>query len=66
MSFFKKPAAITVACIVIATAAQAEMSLTSSDIAEGQVLDNDQVMNGFGCDGGNLSPSLSWTGAPSV
>jgi Raf kinase inhibitor-like YbhB/YbcL family protein len=64
MSFFKKPAAITVACIVIATAAQAEMSLTSSDIAEGQVLDNDQVMNGFGCDGGNLSPSLSWTGAP--
>lgn len=64
MSIIRKFASITVACAVLAGSAQAEMSLTSTDIAEGQILDSDQVMNGFGCEGGNLSPSLFWTGAP--
>jgi len=64
MSIIKKIAVFTVSGVVLSGAAQAEMALTSSDIAEGQALDNDQVLNGFGCEGGNLSPSLSWTGAP--
>ncbi|MEM7289229.1 MAG: YbhB/YbcL family Raf kinase inhibitor-like protein [Pseudomonadota bacterium] len=40
------------------------MTLSSSDIADGQIMDMEQVFEGFGCDGGNLSPSLSWSGAP--
>ncbi len=39
-------------------------NLNSSDINEGQSLSTDQVFSGFGCTGNNISPSLSWTGAP--
>jgi Raf kinase inhibitor-like YbhB/YbcL family protein len=38
--------------------------LTSPDIAEGQQLANDFVFQGFGCDGGNVAPTLAWSGAP--
>ena len=38
--------------------------LLSDDIHEGQRLHNEQVYQGFGCHGGNLSPALSWQGAP--
>lgn len=41
------------------------MTLTSSDIKEGGTIVNEQVFKGFGCTGGNISPALSWTGAPS-
>ncbi len=40
------------------------MNLTSPDIAEGEFMDIEQVFSGFGCEGGNLSPSLTWSGAP--
>lgn len=36
--------------------------LSSSDI-KGQIAD-DQVFNSFGCTGKNISPQLSWSGAP--
>jgi len=36
--------------------------LTSSDV-QGQI-SNDQVFNGFGCSGKNISPQLSWKNAP--
>ncbi len=42
----------------------AGMELTSIDIAEGQAMDHDQVFAGFGCEGRNLAPSLSWFGVP--
>jgi hypothetical protein len=49
-----------------ATAAHAQsMTLTSSDIKEGATIANEQVFKGFGCTGGNISPELSWSGAPS-
>ncbi|HSX59469.1 MAG TPA: kinase inhibitor [Tahibacter sp.] len=38
--------------------------VTSSDIADGATLPHKHVFNGFGCDGDNLSPQLSWSGAP--
>ncbi|KPD10488.1 kinase inhibitor [Phaeobacter sp. 11ANDIMAR09] len=38
--------------------------LTSPDIAEGQELDNQFILNGFGCEGGNVSPALEWSGVP--
>ena len=53
-------------CVLGANVANAQsMSLTSSEIKEGGTIANEQVFKGFGCTGGNLSPSLSWSGAPS-
>jgi hypothetical protein len=39
-------------------------TLTSADIATGGKIAAAQVFNGFGCSGGNISPALSWRGAP--
>lgn len=38
--------------------------LTSADMKEGAQLSAEQVFAGFGCEGGNLSPDLAWSGAP--
>ncbi|HEV7856330.1 MAG TPA: kinase inhibitor [Herminiimonas sp.] len=46
------------------TAAAADFTLTSTDIANGKPMTAKQVFEGFGCSGGNLSPQLSWHGAP--
>jgi len=55
------------ASAICASVANAQtMSLTSSEIKEGGTIANEQVFKGFGCTGGNLSPSLSWSGAPSA
>ncbi len=40
------------------------LQLTSTTIAEGAKLDAAQVFQGFGCEGGNLAPDLTWAGAP--
>jgi Raf kinase inhibitor-like YbhB/YbcL family protein len=47
-----------------ARAAAAKFKLTSVDVAEGKPMTIKQVFKGFGCDGGNVSPQLSWSGAP--
>ena len=39
-------------------------TLTSADIATGGKIAAAQVFNGFGCSGANISPALSWRGAP--
>jgi Raf kinase inhibitor-like YbhB/YbcL family protein len=36
----------------------------SDDIADGQMMSEDQVFDGFGMSGRNISPSLSWSGFP--
>jgi len=47
------------------TAAQAQtMTLTSPDIKDGGTIANQQVFKGFGCTGDNISPALTWSGAP--
>jgi len=47
------------------TAAQAQtMTLSSPDIKDGGTIANQQVFKGFGCTGDNISPALSWSGAP--
>lgn len=46
------------------TAIAQEFTLSSPDIAEGEKLDQAFVFKGFGCEGGNISPQLSWTNAP--
>lgn len=39
-------------------------TLSSPDIAEGQPLDSAHVFQGFGCEGGNTAPTLTWDHAP--
>jgi len=50
--------------VAAAPAAHAQMKLTSAEIKNGGTIQNEQVFKGFGCTGDNISPSLSWTGAP--
>ncbi len=42
------------------------LQVTSSDIAEGKAMSMEQVFAGFGCTGQNVSPQLSWSGAPAA
>lgn len=51
---------------VLAVPAGAEdgMTLVTASFTPGGTLAARQVLNGFGCTGGNLSPSLAWSGAP--
>ena len=44
------------------------MTVKSAEVTDGGAMAEEQVLSaefGFGCKGGNISPSLSWSGAPS-
>jgi Raf kinase inhibitor-like YbhB/YbcL family protein len=45
-------------------AAAGKLTLKSTDVKPGGTLTDQQVFNGFGCSGANVSPELAWTGAP--
>ncbi len=47
-----------------APAAPGKFTLSSPDIKAGAKMADAQVFSGFGCQGGNVSPALSWSGAP--
>jgi Raf kinase inhibitor-like YbhB/YbcL family protein len=49
-------------CLLAGSAHAAGLTLTSPEL--GGQLTEAQVFSGFGCSGGNVSPSLEWTGAP--
>jgi Raf kinase inhibitor-like YbhB/YbcL family protein len=49
----------------VSTAHAGGFTLTSPDVEEGGTIAKEQVFNAFGCTGENVSPALSWTGAPS-
>ncbi len=55
---------LTAVLATLSIPAMADMTLTSDDVQDGAVLSSTQVFNGFGCTGDNLSPQLSWGGAP--
>lgn len=60
---------IVLGCLValvlaVATAEAAEFVLSSPDIAQGATLSSKQVLNGYGCSGGNVSPALEWSAPP--
>src|ERR1700728_4926904 len=38
--------------------------LSSDDVADGQMMGANEVFDGFGMTGANISPSLSWSGFP--
>lgn len=39
-------------------------TVSSNDIAQGKMMSEAQVFNGFGCSGDDLSPHLKWSNAP--
>jgi Raf kinase inhibitor-like YbhB/YbcL family protein len=45
-------------------AAKTSFSVSSEEIKKGGMINDEQVFNGFGCTGGNVSPALHWKGAP--
>lgn len=49
---------------LISSAFASSLQLSSNDITRGDFMANAQEFQGFGCSGGNLSPQLSWSGAP--
>lgn len=50
--------------IAAGSAAAQDFRLSSTSIAEGVQLAKSQVFKGFGCEGDNESPELSWSGVP--
>jgi Raf kinase inhibitor-like YbhB/YbcL family protein len=52
---------LTLSCL---TANAQNFKLESSDIHDGVQLGDEQVQNGSGCQGRDVSPALSWSGAP--
>jgi len=55
--------AIVIGALMGVDAAQA-MTVTSPDIKPGGRIADEQVFNGWDCTGKNVSPALSWSGAP--
>jgi hypothetical protein len=56
--------AVSVAMATLTGAAAQAMSLGSPDFKAGARIPDDHIFNGFGVSGKNLSPALSWSGAP--
>ncbi len=57
--------AFVTAVPALAFAADAgRFTLTSAEVAEGKNMAVEQILNGFGCTGGNVSPALKWTAPP--
>jgi Raf kinase inhibitor-like YbhB/YbcL family protein len=44
--------------------AQGKFTLNSADLPSGKNWSDKFVLNNYGCTGGNVSPALSWSGAP--
>jgi Raf kinase inhibitor-like YbhB/YbcL family protein len=56
--------ASTASAAAKATSKAGKFTLVSPDIGQGKEMSLDQVYNGFGCKGKNISPGLFWSGAP--
>jgi Raf kinase inhibitor-like YbhB/YbcL family protein len=57
-------AAIVGIVLTLDGATGADFVLTSPDLKEGGAIKAEQVFNGAGCMGENVSPELSWSGVP--
>jgi Raf kinase inhibitor-like YbhB/YbcL family protein len=57
-------AGTALAACVAGYAGAADFSVASAELTPGAAIAARQVYNGYGCSGGNLSPSLRWSGAP--
>lgn len=56
--------ALLLMAVLMSTAYAEGLTLTSKDIRHGEFMAKSQEFTGFGCKGDNLSPQLSWSGAP--
>jgi len=63
-TMFAGAALAAAVCAFGAPAGAQDFTLASSTIQAGGTVGIEQVFNGFGCTGGNVSPELSWKGAP--
>ncbi len=59
-------AAFAIAMASIAAVQAQSMTLKSPDISEDGTIASEQVFKGFGCTGSNISPALTWSGAPAA
>lgn len=50
--------------LIVSQAFAADFVVRSPEIKPAGTIAQEQVFNGFGCQGGNISPALSWSGAP--
>ena len=55
---------LLVAALLLMPLAANAFTLESAEVKPGATIANAQVFKGFGCTGGNVSPSLTWKGAP--
>lgn len=55
---------IALGSLIFSQALAADFVVRSADIKPSSTIAQEQVFNGFGCQGGNVSPALSWSGAP--
>ncbi len=56
---------LAVAILTVPTlGSAAPFALQSPDVKSGQQIAEKFVLNGFGCEGGNISPALVWKNAP--
>jgi hypothetical protein len=52
------------AAVISTTTFAQTFTLSSQSVKPNTMLSNEQVFNGFGCDGKNVSPDLTWVSAP--
>ena len=57
-------ASVGAAAALVAFASAKGLTLTSTDVHAGKTIPSANVFNGMGCTGQNMSPELSWSGAP--
>lgn len=62
--YYEKYLDITVLALYSLSALTIDFKLTSSEMNTGKPISMSQIFEGFGCEGGNKSPSLSCSGAP--
>ena len=55
----------TVLSLAMAAPSLAALTLTSAAFSDGQTIPAKYAFNSFGCTGQNVSPPLTWSGAPS-
>ena len=60
-----KPYTFLAVVLSLSSAHAADFTLSSPQITPGSNIADEQVFNSFGCQGANVSPALSWQGAPS-
>jgi len=56
--------AVGLAAPSVAADVTGQLTLRSPQIGQGKTIPAEQVYDGFGCSGKNISPALSWSGAP--